>query len=377
MKRKLISNPNESRPPLKIKIRPWKIIAAVAAACVLLLAFFWYPAQVTYQIDETYTFSSKSAQSVQVSLAILMPMSGPGQTVSKPQIAWPNDTQTLQQLSPAGHPSVQIVYLQPASVSGQLQAIIRYQVQIKSGSLIWFGAKDEAFLHPSPGIESDAPEIIAQADKFGTGQDWASAFARYQYTANALTWPAEDRVNVEPSALEALRTGVGGCNEFANLLTALNRANGVPSFTISGLAFPTIMLPLYSYKATWGHPAGAHAWTAILTPQGWQTADASWASRGPDLFYFGRNDGAHLAYAEQETEKAASQELLAWINKQGTQIGAMTAPLKFAAAANGGEATVTPSVRVRVTQDGRWNHFILTLAVLILLTQIVTRFLRE
>lgn len=368
--------PREPRSPLNIKIHFWQIILPLAAVCALLLIYFVYPAKVIYQIEEVYTFTSNKTGSALVSLAILIPMSGPGQSVSKPEITWPNSTQTGELLSPAGHPSVQILYFQPASVSGQLQAKILYQAQIISGSLTWYGAKEEAFLQPSPGIESNAPEIIAQASQLGAGQDWAASYARYKYTAAALSWPTGDRVNVEPSALEALRTGIGGCNEFANLLTALNRAAGVQSYTISGLVFPPVMIPLYNYKATWNHPAGAHAWTAFLIDQGWQAADASWASRGPDLLYFGRNDGGHLAYAEQDTEKAAYQEMLAWVKNQGELISSMSAPLKFAAAASTGGVTVTPSVQVRVTQDGRWNHVIITLAVLIFLSQVITRFLR-
>jgi hypothetical protein len=182
---------------------------------------------------------------------------------------------------------------------------------------------------------------------------------------------------VQPSALEALRTGIGGCNEFANLLTAINRAAGVPAYTISGLAFPSIMLPYFNYTATWSHPAGAHAWTAIKTSQGWQIADASWASQGPDLLYYARNDGSHLAYAEQEAEKAAYQEMLAWVNEQGELVSAMSAPLKFALAAESGGVAVTPLVRVRISQDGRWNNVLLGLAVMILLSQIVTHTLRK
>ncbi len=92
----------------------------------------------------------------------------------------------------------------------------------------------ERFLRAEPFIESDAPEIRAEASKAAAAADpprqKAERLVRY---VHALL---EKKPTVSlPSALEVLRTKVGDCNEHTALYVALARALGLPSRVIVGL----------------------------------------------------------------------------------------------------------------------------------------------
>jgi transglutaminase superfamily protein len=101
------------------------------------------------------------------------------------------------------------------------------------------GAADpEAARHlgPEPFVESDAPEVLAEARK-GVGdvtgpRAQAERLVRY---VNALI---EKKPTVSlPSAREVLRTRVGDCNEHTVLYVAMARALGIPSRIAVGLVY--------------------------------------------------------------------------------------------------------------------------------------------
>lgn len=97
------------------------------------------------------------------------------------------------------------------------------------------GAPDlSAFLLPEPLLESDAPEIMAEAARVLEGITSPRARAeRLTRHVNALL---EKKPTVSiPSALEVLRTGVGDCNEHTALFVALARAAGIPARISVGL----------------------------------------------------------------------------------------------------------------------------------------------
>jgi transglutaminase superfamily protein len=91
-------------------------------------------------------------------------------------------------------------------------------------------------LGPEPFVESDAPEVLAEAKKAVaevTGpRAQAERLVRY---VNALI---EKKPTVSlPSALEVLRTRVGDCNEHTVLYVAMARALGIPSRIAVGLVY--------------------------------------------------------------------------------------------------------------------------------------------
>ena len=93
-----------------------------------------------------------------------------------------------------------------------------------------------SFLQSEPFIESDDPQILAEAmkavEKAETPRARAERLVRH---VNALL---EKKPTVSlPSAREVLRTRVGDCNEHTVLYVALARASGIPARISVGLAF--------------------------------------------------------------------------------------------------------------------------------------------
>ena len=92
------------------------------------------------------------------------------------------------------------------------------------------------YLAAEPFIESDAPEIRAEAERMVAGVTGTRARAvRLTREVNALL---EKRPTVSlPSALEVLRTRVGDCNEHTVLYVALARSIGIPARINAGLVY--------------------------------------------------------------------------------------------------------------------------------------------
>jgi transglutaminase-like putative cysteine protease len=92
------------------------------------------------------------------------------------------------------------------------------------------------YLQPEPLIESDAPEIRAEAEKAVRGTTGARARAeRLTRYVNALI-DKKPTISL-PSALEVLHTKVGDCNEHTALYVAMARALGIPARIDVGLVY--------------------------------------------------------------------------------------------------------------------------------------------
>ena len=112
-------------------------------------------------------------------------------------------------------------------------------VEIKDAGLLTAGAADPSapkYLSPEPLLESDAPEIRAEAekavDRVKGNRARAEALTRY---VNGLI---EKKPTVSlPSALEVLRTRIGDCNEHTALYVAMARSIGLPARIAVGLVF--------------------------------------------------------------------------------------------------------------------------------------------
>ena len=92
------------------------------------------------------------------------------------------------------------------------------------------------YLAPEPFIESDAPEIVAEAEAAVRGvtgtRERAERLTRY---VNALL---EKKPTISlPSAREVLRTKVGDCNEHTALYVAMARALGLPARIAVGMVY--------------------------------------------------------------------------------------------------------------------------------------------
>ena len=117
----------------------------------------------------------------------------------------------------------------------------------------------EAFLKPSPFIQSDHPKIVSKVQEIISPDDPLAVKA-----STLVAWVYK---NVEkrpvlsvPNALETMNNLVGDCNEHAVLLAALARAAGIPAQVEAGLVYQR---GRFYY----------HAWNVLFIGT-WVTADA-------------------------------------------------------------------------------------------------------
>lgn len=111
----------------------------------------------------------------------------------------------------------------------------------KTGSLARISSESppqkpaEWLLKPAEKIESDAPEIMAQAVLLAEG-----AKNRKELAKTLASWTAEwlkDTVDDGGSAVASFRSKSGNCQTHTRLYTALARASGIPTRFVSGLVY--------------------------------------------------------------------------------------------------------------------------------------------
>jgi hypothetical protein len=163
-----------------------------------------------------------------------------------------------------------------------------HQVEIRDAREAGPGRPDPAaadYLAPEPLIESDAPEIVAEARAAIRGatapREQAERLVRH---VNALL---EKKPTVSiPSAREVLRTRIGDCNEHTALYVAMARAVGIPSRIAVGLVY---LNGAFFY----------HAWPEVHLSRG---GGAEWLPVDPTLNQFPA-DATHLRIARGGLEK--------------------------------------------------------------------------
>jgi transglutaminase-like putative cysteine protease len=147
----------------------------------------------------------------------------------------------------------------------------------------------DRFLGPEPFIESDAPEIKAQAERMVAGVTGTRERAeRLTREVNTLI---EKKPTVSlPSALEVLRTKVGDCNEHTALFVALARSIGIPARINVGL--------VYVHGAFY-----YHAWPEVYIDEG--KGRGLWLPVDPTFDQFPA-DATHVRLARGGLDKQAS-----------------------------------------------------------------------
>ena len=157
------------------------------------------------------------------------------------------------------------------------------------------GPEDPAssdYLSPEPLIESDAPEIIAEAERAVEGASGPRARAeRLTRYVNALL---EKKPTISiPSALEVLRTKIGDCNEHTALYVAMARAVGIPARIAVGLVYIRGVQGAFYY----------HAWPEVYLDEG--NGQGLWLPVDPTLNQFPA-DGTHLRLVRGGLEQQAA-----------------------------------------------------------------------
>lgn len=109
---------------------------------------------------------------------------------------------------------------------------------------------DETYLAASPFIESEAPEIVAQAHEIIGDETDA------QRKALRLVHWVEGNLSQEPSvtipsARAVLQSRRGDCNEHAVLLAALARAAGIPARVVAGVVYADDGFYYHAWNELW------------------------------------------------------------------------------------------------------------------------------
>ena len=145
-------------------------------------------------------------------------------------------------------------------LSGVGQTIGAGAIEIQDAKLLRAGPADpdlRRYLDPEPLIESDAPEIRAEAELAvrGVQGDRARVEQLTRYV-NALL-DKKPTVSL-PSAREVLRTKVGDCNEHTALYVAMARSLGIPARISVGLVYVRGITGAFYY----------HAWPEVYLDEG-------------------------------------------------------------------------------------------------------------
>ncbi len=147
----------------------------------------------------------------------------------------------------------------------------------------------DRYLRAEPFIESDAPEIRAEAEKMVAGiTDVRRRAERLTREVNSLI---EKKPTVSlPSALEVLRTKVGDCNEHTALFVALARSIGIPARINVGVAY---VRGAFYY----------HAWPEVFIAEG--SGRGTWLPVDPTFNQFPA-DATHLRLARGGLDRQAA-----------------------------------------------------------------------
>jgi hypothetical protein len=147
----------------------------------------------------------------------------------------------------------------------------------------------DRYLGPEPFIESDAPEIRAEAERMVAGVTGTRARAE-RLTREVNTFVDKKPTVSLPSALEVLRTRVGDCNEHTALFVALARSIGIPSRINVGLVY---VRGAFYY----------HAWPEVYLDEG--KGQGLWLPVDPTFDQFPA-DATHVRLARGGLDKQAS-----------------------------------------------------------------------
>jgi hemolysin-activating ACP:hemolysin acyltransferase len=145
------------------------------------------------------------------------------------------------------------------------------------------GAPDElalraAWLGPERYIEADAAEIRSLAAQLRGANELESTRNIYDWVRNSLNYAGY--MADEFGALHALRYRRGDCTEYADLVVALARANGIPARTAGGYVTVRDATP---------RPQDYHNWAEVYLSGAWRIVDAqkeNWLGSSQEYLVF-------------------------------------------------------------------------------------------
>jgi len=185
--------------------------------------------------------------------------------------------------------------LTSADLQGAGQTVVGSTIELSDPQGLQAGPADpdiDLYLKAEPFIESDAPEIVAEAQKAVSGIEGSRARAeKLTRYVNALL-DKKPTVSL-PSAREVLRTKVGDCNEHTALYVAMARSLGIPARIAVGLVYVRGITGAFYY----------HAWPEVYIDEG--SGYGLWLPVDPTLNEFPA-DATHVRLARGGLDKQAA-----------------------------------------------------------------------
>jgi len=155
--------------------------------------------------------------------------------------------------------------LSDPDLQGGSQTVTEGVVMLRDPRSLKPGSRDpsaERFTQPEPLIESDAPEIVAEAQEAARGA--TTARQKAERLVRHVNHLLEKKPTVSlPSAREVLRTRVGDCNEHTALYVAMARSLGIPARIAVGLVFLHGAFYYHAWPEVYLTEAGGGLWLPV------------------------------------------------------------------------------------------------------------------
>jgi hypothetical protein len=331
-------------------------------------AYVLLPAQMHYHIKKTFVISQVSGDDI-VYLGIILPKSGPYQTVNNLSIQWDgvqdHDSRAYVDLIKLSH---------HLSGDSEIAAVVEYDITLSQGRVTWYAPVEATDLLPEEGIESDHELIKQTALQIISNQNGNQAYKIFKFTTNFLQYSETECDETNASALEAFSTRLGACIGYSRVMVALSRAAGIPARMVIGTILPDILFSLPEINET-GIPGSGHAWVEYNDQDKWHLADPSCGRGFISFLSFDRSDGQHLSFGDFERFAAAKEELYAWATRNAI---AEDNQLTTIFASGSGQTDIRSESTIRKIWDLRWANVILALiAVAFTLSKISGRIIRS
>ncbi len=289
----------------------------------------------TFQVTETYNLTSSTGTTSY--LQIDLPIGYGYQKVSDIRT-------TAESYDITQEDGYQVFNTQLQGDGSQKTVELKYTVTLLSGEKTWDEtAVKQEYLLPGEYTDSDSQDIMdATVPLVIQNDDYRTAKNIFDFVSKTIRFDREPKINVEKqNASDTLFVKKGVCGDYATLMVAMLRAAGIPARDISGLVYNDLR-----ETGDWSHSAasGSHAWVEFYADNEWHFADPTWGNG-----YFDNADGYHLSYGTEisDIRSMAYLDMIDDIEDKGYSIiGAMTAPIKFAAWSEDANAVVVPMVEV-------------------------------
>ena len=326
------------------RVRRWiaRIVVGLLALIFILVSLFWIPANLTYQVKETFTLSAEDSTNIQ--LVVMLPTSGGYQTVTDPEVEWPGTWQSEM----VGR--MVLVRLEGEIPAGEtLTAEIAYDVELFQGKTSWVG---------EPVTEYDlTTEHI--------GQEYYDQVMSLYVENNPLATMRQLYDYVGSDKL------IPGSGQKAGALANDSRIVEIPAREVIGWIFND-SLPLFTKQISNEPSLGLKYWDEIFIQDAWEIVDPSMWGGFLKPRSLGWTDGRHLVLDDLSDLQAVAQSLEDEAGRGSWGYSELSS-LAYSVWSLDGEDSfeITSVMTAQKTWDGRWAMAIAVVVMLVVLERMM------